>query len=397
MLRQPRMWHLGIFLSALLALALVAGCAGTAGQPSAPTKSTSEQQSAKPAQEKPEPTKPAQATPSAKPTPAQAAQPAQEQPKAQPTAKPEVQADVAFYNGKTVSFIVATKPGGGYDAYARLVAPYLQKYLPGSTVLVKNVEGAGHIIGANTIYAAPADGLTLGTFNKGLIVSQLAGMEGIKFDLAKFVWIANAATEPRAMVVTAKGPYKTVEDLIAAPEVKMGGAGVGSESSNDALMAAAILGFKVKMINGYAGQEADLAMMRGEIDGQIGTYSSMKPLIEQGEARAILIIGKEDVAGVPNLRQKAPAEKKALVDLMESQAQLARVIAATPGIPEGRAKALRDAVKKAFADPELLAKAQQAGLPINYMSGEETGDLVRAALDQKPEVIQLIKDIVTKK
>jgi tripartite-type tricarboxylate transporter receptor subunit TctC len=38
-----------------------------------------------------------------------------------------------FYKGKNVTYIVATAPGGGYDAYGRLVAEYMQKYLPGTT------------------------------------------------------------------------------------------------------------------------------------------------------------------------------------------------------------------------------------------------------------------------
>jgi len=73
--------------------------------------------------------------------------------------------------------------------YARLIGKYMQKYLPGSTVIVKNVPGAGHIIGANETYLAKTDGLTIGTFNTGLIYSQIAGLPGIRFDLAKYSWI----------------------------------------------------------------------------------------------------------------------------------------------------------------------------------------------------------------
>jgi len=84
-----------------------------------------------------------------------------------------------FYKGQTVTYIVATSPGGGYDLYGRLVAEYMQKYLPGSTFVVKNVPGAGHIVGANTIYASKSDGLTIGTFNTGLIYSQIIKRDGI--------------------------------------------------------------------------------------------------------------------------------------------------------------------------------------------------------------------------
>ena len=80
-----------------------------------------------------------------------------------------------FFNGKTVNYIVATDPGGGYDTNGRLVAEFMQKHLPGSTFVVQNMPGAGHLIGANYIYASEPDGLTIGTFNTGLIYSQLVG------------------------------------------------------------------------------------------------------------------------------------------------------------------------------------------------------------------------------
>src|ERR1700742_783995 len=94
-----------------------------------------------------------------------------------------------FYKGKTVTYIVATAPGGGYDLYGRLVAEYMQRYLPGSTFVVRNLPGAGHLVGTNTIFASRADGLTIGTFNTGLIYNQLVGLPGIKFDLTKMSWI----------------------------------------------------------------------------------------------------------------------------------------------------------------------------------------------------------------
>ena len=52
------------------------------------------------------------------------------------TAKP-------FYEGKTIKLIVGYKPGGGWDFYGRLMAQFMEKYLPGSTIIVKNIPGAG--------------------------------------------------------------------------------------------------------------------------------------------------------------------------------------------------------------------------------------------------------------
>jgi len=122
--------------------------------------------------------------------------------------------DTSFFKGKIINYIVATKPGGGYDAYARLIGRYMQKYIPGVKVIVKNVPGAGHIIGANDTYLAKPDGLTIGTFNTGLIYNQIVGSPGIKFDLAKYSWIGKASSETRVFIVSAKSPYKTFQDIL---------------------------------------------------------------------------------------------------------------------------------------------------------------------------------------
>ena len=94
---------------------------------------------------------------------------------ASPTTAAVAQTGADFFNGKTVNYIVATDAGGGYDVNGRLVAEFMQKHLPGSTFVVRNMPGAGHIVGTNYVNASTPDGLTIGTFNTGLIYSQLVG------------------------------------------------------------------------------------------------------------------------------------------------------------------------------------------------------------------------------
>ncbi|NIS61363.1 MAG: hypothetical protein GTO13_11905, partial [Proteobacteria bacterium] len=70
-----------------------------------------------------------------------------------------------FYQGRIITLIVSTRPGGGFDTYGRLLASTMKKYLPGSTIIVKNIPGAGHIVGVNQLYASKPDGLTFGIFS----------------------------------------------------------------------------------------------------------------------------------------------------------------------------------------------------------------------------------------
>src|SRR5260221_2931488 len=167
-------------------------------------------------------------------------------------ATPAFAADTTLFKGKTITYIVATGPGGGYDSYGRLIARYLQKYLPGSRVLVRNVPGAGHIVGANTIYAAKPDGLTIGMFNTGLIYDQLLRRDGVLFDLTKFSWIGKAAHDTRALMISQTSPFKTIDDMIKAnAPIKFAAAGVGSAAYNDTRILADALHLNVQIITGF--------------------------------------------------------------------------------------------------------------------------------------------------
>ena len=139
------------------------------------------------------------------------------------------QSGADFYKGKTVTYVASTSPGGGYDLYGRLVAEFMQKHLPGSTFIIKNVPGAGHMVGANTIYASKADGLTIGIFNTGLIYNQVLGAPGVKFDLGKMSWVGKAASDPRVITIATQSPIRSLKDLQASKEtVNFAVGGIGS-------------------------------------------------------------------------------------------------------------------------------------------------------------------------
>jgi len=307
--------------------------------------------------------------------------------------------DYDFYKGKTLTYIVATKPGGGYDAYARLIGKYLHKFIPGSTVIIKNVPGAGHIIGANETYFAKPDGLTIGTFNTGLIYSQIVGMEGIRFDLAKYSWVGKASSEHRVLIVSIKSPYKSVKDIIESKEpIKMASAGVGTASSNETLILAEALGAPLKVIHGYAGREGEMAMMRGEVVGTVGSYTGLISFIKAKECRVLLqIAGKKnkDLPDVPLGSELKVSDKgKKLISLVAATAELGRFTAAPPNVPAGRLAVLIDAYKKTFSDPEFLKDAEKMGADIDPDFGEEVAKLVKEAALQPKENITLLKNTI---
>src|SRR5919199_3080100 len=108
----------------------------------------------------------------------------------------QAQSPADFYKGKTVELYIGYSVGGGYDVYARLLARYMGKHIPGSpTIVPKNMEGAGSLRLTNWLYnVAPKDGSVLATIGRGTAFNPLLGLPG-DFDGTKFTWIGSANDE----------------------------------------------------------------------------------------------------------------------------------------------------------------------------------------------------------
>jgi tripartite-type tricarboxylate transporter receptor subunit TctC len=304
----------------------------------------------------------------------------------------------AYFNGKTVNYIVATAPGGGYDSYGRLVAEFMQKHLPGSTFVVRNMPGAGHLIGTNALYASKPDGLTLGTFNTGLIYNQLVANEGVKFDLNKFSWIGKAASDARVFAVASQSPIKTWADLVGSKEpVNFSTAGVGSASYVETVILTKALKLPIRIQTGYNGADDQLAMRRGEIVGSIASRSSYDQFVKNGYGRYIAQIGGAD-KDTPQLNTLVKdANGLELIALIESTSEIARLTAAPPAVPAPQLAALRDAYKKAMEDADLQARAEKLERPVEPLYGDDIAKMIAAALKQSPETVALLKESMSKK
>jgi tripartite-type tricarboxylate transporter receptor subunit TctC len=302
----------------------------------------------------------------------------------------------AFFKGKTINYIVATAPGGGYDTYGRLVARYMEKAMPGTTFVVRNVPGAGHIIGANQVYASKPDGLTMGIFNTGLIYAQLAGSEGIKFDLTKYTYIGKASTDPRMVMVSTKSGLKSLDDLKKpGPRLKFAASGVGSAAYNEEKMLIDSLGWNVDIVAGYNGNEDQLAMMRGEVVGAVGSLSTYEAFVREGNGKYLLQIGGKPLPNVTQSDTIKGGQGEAVIALIKSQGEIGRLTAAPPNLPADRAKVLIDAYKKALENKDLQAEAAKLDRPVEPLYGEEVGNMVKAALKQDPQTVTMLKALLS--
>jgi tripartite-type tricarboxylate transporter receptor subunit TctC len=306
------------------------------------------------------------------------------------------EADTEFFRDKTVTYIVATAPGGGYDTYGRMLARHMQEHLPGSRFLVRNIPGAGQIIGANTIYVSQPDGLTFGIFNTGLIYAQILEQEGVRFDLGRMSWIGKMAEEGRSLAISGNSDFETVEDLLNAEmPIMLSAAGIGSASYIETRIMADVMDLDVQIITGFDGGETQLSMLRGELDGVLGAASSNLEFVERGDGKFLLSIAgaRSQIPGVPQVREYATdSETLRLLNLVETMAELGRLTAGPPGIPSARLRALRDAFNAAIADPDLHADAERMQIPVTAGTGEEVEQKVMMLLDQPPEVVERLRE-----
>ena len=173
--------------------------------------------------------------------------------------------------------------------------------------------------------------------------------------------------------------------------------GIGSSNYVEINSLTNILKLPVKVLTGYNGNDDQLAMRRGETAGGMGSRSSFENFVKNGYGRFIAQIGGKQT-DIPQLRDmiKDP-NGLTFVALIQSQGDIARLTAGPPDIPADRLAALRDAYKKALDDKELQAKAEKLGVPVDPAYGDDVLKLIKEALNQKPEVIAVVKNALEAK
>ena len=301
-----------------------------------------------------------------------------------------------FYKGKTVSLVIGYSVGGGYDAYGRLLARHLGKYIPGQpNVLAQNMTGAGSLKAATYIYSiAPKDGLAIGTFSRSLAIAPL--LNKAEFDSTKFTWIGSVTDEVSLCVTRNDSPVKTFNDLLVRPST-FGGEGAGSDPNVFALLYRNVFGAKIKLVQGYPGtNEIQLAIERGEVDGLCGlSWSTLKGRYPHwlGERKANILVqaGIKKQAELPSVPTatdlaKEPEQRQILNLILIGQA-MARPFAAPPGIPADRKEALIAAFDRTMQDPDFLAEAARLNFEVNPVTAAKLDALLAEAYATPKDVV----------
>jgi tripartite-type tricarboxylate transporter receptor subunit TctC len=267
-----------------------------------------------------------------------------------------------FYKGKVVNVVIGFSVGGGYDLYARHLARFMGKHIPGHpNVVPQNMPGAGSLKAANYIYtAAPKDGTYFGTFARTTGINPLLD-SGAKFDSREFGWLGSVTDDVSTCVTWNTSPVKTWNDFITKP-VTLGGQGPSSEPDIFARLYKNVFGAPIKLVPGYPGtNEITLAMERGEVDGLCGlSWSTIKTRHAQWlKEKKISIIVQAAFKKEPEMDASVPLvmdmtqdkEKLQILKLILAAQEMARPFAAPPGIPADRKAALAKAFDDTMKDP----------------------------------------------
>ncbi len=325
---------------------------------------------------------------------------------------PRLQAQAPFYQGKTIKFVAGYGAGSVDDMWARLVAQYMAKYIPGNpNIVVQNMAGASSVIAANYVYSvAKPDGLTLGGIRAGLYFDQLVGRKEVQFDWPKFVWLGSPTQSNLLLYMRASAPYKTIYDVRKASEPpKCGSTGTASASYIATSLLEETLGAKFNSITGYRdGPEIDLAVEKGEIHCRAVTHETFfarEPFLtwrKNSLVRVLVQTGtKRDprIPEVPTIHElmnelKTSETSRRLATVILASGVFGRPMIATPGIQPDRVKMLQAAFMKALADSELLTEAKNRKLDVDPTEAKELEVLAREVMTQPPDVIERLKQVL---
>jgi tripartite-type tricarboxylate transporter receptor subunit TctC len=303
-----------------------------------------------------------------------------------------------FYRGKSITMLVASGVGGGYDTYARVFARYAPKFIPGNpNIIAKNMPAAGGLVAANTLYNnVDKDALTIAALSNVSTLDPLFGNAGARYDPLKLGWIGSIGKLQNVCATWHTSPVKTIEDA-KKREVIVAGAGASSNTAVVPRIINELLGTRFKVVSGYdpAGG-LTMAVESGEAEGICGlSWSTMKasrPDWITGKKLNVLVqMSMEklpELSDVPSALDLVtdPARKRVL-ELILIRQETGRPFATAPGSPPDRLAALRAAFEATMKDPEFIADAERNQMEIEPLTGAAIEALLQKAYASPPGVV----------
>ena len=309
------------------------------------------------------------------------------------------------YAGKVVTILIPSNPGGGIDAYSRLLARHIGRHIPGQpNVTVQNVPGAGGLRALNMLVGKPPhDGTLILNVNSGNLIHELMGEPGMDVSLRKLNWLGDISQSNPVDLTWPHSGIKTIEDA-KKNITRVGATGVGSSPAQIAWAFNALVGTKYQVILGYTGAgEYDLAIERGELDGRnVTSYTSYMAGVPENVRPKLNLLAQLGVRKDPNVPDTVPLlldlvkgdpKKEATARLLSlAFASINRPFAVSPAVPAERVTMLRQAFADTMKDPQFMSEATRMHADLSPSTGEQLEAYVAEALSFPPEIVEILKD-----
>jgi len=311
----------------------------------------------------------------------------------------QTQSVESFYRGKTITVLIGYGVGGSDDLWARLLARYMGRHIPGQPLVVpQNMPGAGSLVAANQVYnVSPKDGTVIGVINRGVPFEAVLGGGGVQFDPRKFNWLGSPDSDVIVAYVRTDAPIRHVSEL-RDKELIVAATGSGADSQTYPQVLARLFGWKLRIIQGYPGsRDMNLAVERNEAHGTFISYdtAAREPTFTDG-SRRLLVQGAmtpdERMKDVPTLAGLAQSEaEQRAVDFFLLRAGMGRPFVVAPGVPPERLNALRDAFAAALRDPDLIEESKKLRLNISYVPPDALQTLVEKAYGADAQTLERVR------
>ena len=317
-------------------------------------------------------------------------------------------AQAPFFQGKTITILQGTEPGGSSDMLTRSMMPFLQKHIPGNpTIISEYMPGGGGIKAANQIFKnAKPDGLTIGRIGGALVANAILGEKGVLYDLDKFIYLGSPHSTYHWVFLTRRETgVKTIDDLRSASKLRIGAQAVGHSIYFVGRMFAYLIGIKdPSFVVGYSGTELDAALTGGEIDARINNADTVlqrnPDAIKSGAVIPHIMmevpqgLKHHHFSNLPEIESFAKSEQeRKLLRMVRVFRQFGTPSILPPGTPKEQVDILKAAMVKTFTDPAFPAEYKK-------FTGDDAtpllpDDMEKALkeLPRDPETVALFKKL----
>jgi tripartite-type tricarboxylate transporter receptor subunit TctC len=293
----------------------------------------------------------------------------------------------AAYPSRPIRLVVGFTPGGGVDINARLLASKMSELL-GQQVVVENKPGAGTNIGNEYVAKAAPDGYTL-LFSSPSVAINTSLYKDPHYDaLRDFVAVSIFSQSTNLLVVPAKFPAKSVEDLIALARERPGTlnySSAGPGSTQHLVGELFKLRTKTDIVHvPYKGSAPSLAaLLAGDVQLSFVNPQAIGQHVSSGRLRALAVAGAQRTSSMPDV----PTLKEAGIEGIE--VPLWYGVLAPAATPRDIVQTLATAVIKSAQSPEIRKQLEAQGAEPVGNTPEEFGSLLREEVAKWAEVVKV--------